>query len=204
LLLSLYYARSANAGNILGEAMQAVDPPVTWQEIVADGLGNLHRLWQQGVLATVWDQTSSDYGQSWQPAQRVPAEWWITFATADLAGQLHLLGIGRNSLDHWLWDGTHWLAETTLQLPFLQAENPVELLAAAVNKDGRMLVVMSLAKEPGEAAGGVLYTVRTIEQPALPTPSAAAAVETLSPIPTRATATPQPTPTATGLIKRDV
>jgi hypothetical protein len=65
--LSLYYTRSEDGGRTFSDAELVVENPVAWREIVTDGKGTLHLLWQaQDTLTTVWDQISLDEGRSLQ------------------------------------------------------------------------------------------------------------------------------------------
>lgn len=199
--VSLYYARSEDAGHSFSEAETVVGTPLAWQEIVADGMGNTHRLWQQpGTLVTVWDMISSNRGQSWQDAQRLSAEWGSTASTVDPSGQLHLVGVGLDSLGHWLWDGSRWQAETPLRWSSaLQSADLVDLLATAINKDGKMVVVLARATDTGQVANGLLYSSRTLNLPPAPAPIEQAPTRPASPTPpTPATPSPEPTlaPTA--------
>lgn len=192
--LSLYYTRSEDGGHTFSEAELVVETPVAWQEIVAGGMNNLHRLWRQpDTMTTIWDQVSIDRGHSWQVAQRLPDEWGTTALTVDPVGRLHLIGVGLDSLGHWLWDGSQWQAEAPLRWSLAsQGEDPVELLAAAVNKDGKMVVV--LAKPPGtdEAVDRLLYTTRTLNLPPPQTPIEEAPTRSTSPTYTPATPSPEP------------
>ena len=135
---------------------------------MTDGKGNLHLLWQpQNTLTTVWDQVSLDSGHSWQFPQGLPAEGMTTAIMVDSVGRLHLVDAGPGSLDHWLWDGGRWQPEAPLHwsLPS-QQEGPVDLLAAAVNKQGKMVVVLAVPTGAGNAAERILlYSTRTLKLP---------------------------------------
>lgn len=198
--LSLYYARSADGGRSFGEAEVAVETGVAWQEIAADGTGNLHRLWQQPALTTtVWDQVSFDRGQSWQVAQRLPAEWEAMGVTGDPAGRLHLVGYGLESLGHWLWDGSQWQAALPLRWPLAPAgEQAVERLAAAVNQAGELVVVLAMPAGAGGGAAELSFTHRTLDLPTPLTPAVGAVAPPASPTELPATPSPEPsvTPTA--------
>jgi hypothetical protein len=189
---ALYYARSEDAGPTFGQPELVVEAPVTWHKLVADDQGNLHRLWQRTDLpTTIWDQVSVDGGNSWQLAQRLPAEGKAAAVTLDPAGRLHLVGWGASSLGHWLWQGDRWEA----QAPLRWSLNPpgqaaAALLAAAIKLDGSLVAVMAIPAGADDVAGQVLYTTRTLELPPGQTdgqPTAAA-----SP-PTEAPAAPTPT-----------
>lgn len=163
---SLFYSRSEDGGHTFTKAEMIVDEPVAWRDIVTDGKGNLHLLWQpQDSLATVWDQVSSDGGQTWQYPEGLPDEGKLATVTTDRDGRVHLLGVGSGSLDHWLWDGGRWQSETSMDLPWSsQQENTVEWMAATINKQGKMLVVFS--QPAGEGDGGevnLLSSTRLVE-----------------------------------------
>ena len=85
----------------------------------------------------------------------------------DSAGRLHLVGVGPGSLGHWLWDGSRWQSEVPLHWSLSsQQEGPVELLAAAVNKQGKMVVVLAVPTGAGDVAERtLLYSSRTLELP---------------------------------------
>jgi hypothetical protein len=166
--ISLYYARSEDGGNSFSDAEPVVEEPVAWRDIVTDGNGNLHLLWQpQGTLTTVWDQVSMDGGHSWQYPQGLPIEGKLVAVEKDTTGQLHLMDIGQSALGHWLWDNSRWQSEAPLDLnSSSQDESPADLLAATVNDQGKMMVV--LAKPTGEGdvtERSLLYSTRTLELP---------------------------------------
>jgi hypothetical protein len=193
--LSLYYTRSEDGGHTFNDAELVVEEPVAWREIVTDGKGNLHLLWQpQDTLTTVWDQVSLDGGHTWQYPQGLPDEGRLAAVTRDSAGRLHLVGVGPGTLGHWLWDGNRWQSEAPLGLPLSsQQEGPVELLAAAVNTQGKMMVVLTGPTGEGDVAERtLLYSTRTLELPPEQTAIQAVPTETLSsPTITAATSTPE-------------
>ena len=199
--LSLYYTRSENSGHTFNDAEMVVEEPVAWQEIVTDGKGNLHLLWQShDTLTTVWDQVSLDGGNSWQYPQGFPDEGSFAAVTSDPAGRLHVVGAGPGALGHWLWDGNRWQSEVPLSWPVSsQQETPVELLAAAVNKQGKMMVVMAESIAEGDVGERTLvYSTRTLKLPAKQTAIQDVPTETLaSPTVTVETLTPEPLLTST-------
>jgi hypothetical protein len=116
--------------------------------------------------------------------------------TTDSDGQLHLVHAGPGSLGHWLWNGTRWQPETPLIWSSdPQEDDQAELLAAAVNTEGKMVVVLALPT--GEAAEmNLLYSVHALEASAQQTATKDAPTPTqLSPTITPATTTSQQTPT---------
>ena len=193
--LSLYYTRSEDGGHTFSDAEPVVEEPVAWREIVTDGKGNLHLLWQpQDTMTTVWDQVSLDGGHTWQYPQGLPDAGRLAAVTRDTAGRLHLVGVGPGALGHWLWNGSRWKSEAPPGWPLSsQQESPVELLAATVNKQGKMLIVLAEPTGAGNAAERtLLYSSRTLELPPKQTASEGAPTQTLLP-PTLppATATPE-------------
>jgi len=200
--VSLYYTRSEDGGDTFNEAERVVEEPVAWREMMSDGKGNLHLLWQsQDAPTTVWDQISLDGGNTWQYPQGLHDEGGLAAVTRDPAGRLHFVGFGPIALGHWLWDDSRWQLETPPSW-FLssQEDTQVELLAATVNKQGKMMVV--LAENTGQshvAERKLRYSTRTLELPPKPTTIQDLPTETLSsPTSTLAASTPERllTPTA--------
>ena len=200
--LSLHYTRSDDGGNTFNEATQVVEEPVAWREIVTDGEGNLHLLWQaQDALTAVWDQVSLDGGLTWQYPQGLPNEGRLAAITKDSAGNLHLFGIGPSALSHWFWNGSNWQSEVPLDWAWTSAqESSVELLTAAVNTQGKVMVVLAKTTGEGDLAKRMLfYSTRTLDLPPNQTVIQEVPTETLSsPTITASTSTPKRllTPTA--------
>lgn len=191
--LSLYYARSQDGGHSFTDAEMVVEEPVAWREIAADGNGNLHLLWQpQGTPTTVWDQVSMDGGHTWQYPQGLPDQGRLAAVARDPAGRLHLVGVGPVALGHWHWDGSRWHSEAP-PVWTLSSQSPVELLAAAVNKQGKMMIVLEEPTGEGEAAESTLfYSTRTLDLPTEQTAVTEVPTATLlSPTITAATDTPE-------------
>jgi hypothetical protein len=163
--LGIYYARSEDGGQTFSAAEALVQGAVTWREIVADGKGNLHLLWQQDSPATVWDQISSDGGRTWQYPQGLPDAGSLAAAATDPAGNVHLVSVGPGALRDWLWNGERWKSEAPSAWSLsTQEESSVALLAAAANRQGKMLVLLAETKAGGEAADRtVLYSTRAFE-----------------------------------------
>ena len=192
--LALYYARSEDGGHTFNNAELVVKEPVAWREIVTDGNGDLHLLWQpQNVLTTVWDQVSLDGGRSWQFPQGLPVEGRLAAVTRDPAGRLHLVGVGPGAVGHWLWDGGRWQSEASLARPLSsQQEVPVELLAAAVNKQGNLMVILAEPTGEGDIAERtLLYSTSTLKLPPKQTAIQEFPTQTVLP-PTLTPATPTP------------
>jgi hypothetical protein len=200
--VSLFYSQSKDGGHTFSDAEAIVKEPVGWRELKMDGKGNLHLLWQpQDTLTTVWDQISSDGGSTWQFPQGLPDIGALEAVATDIAGRIQLVGVGPDALGHWLWDGGRWQTQEPLSLALIShQENPVELLASVVNKQGKMMVVMAVPATQGEVGDMTIhYATRTLSLP--PQPSVTQEVPTkpvLTPTSHPATATPAEllTPTA--------
>jgi hypothetical protein len=204
--LSLYYSRSEDGGVTFSDATLLVEEPVTWRKMVADHEGNLHLLWRpEDTTTALWDQISFDGGRSWQFPQGLPDQGMTAAITVDTVGRLHFMDTSSDSLGHWIWDGNGW--QTELPLPWTldsDQEGPVELLAATVNKQGKMLVL--LGAHPVEATNTMervlLYSARTLETTPKQTATEAVSAQTQV-SPTTAAATPTPEAKATPVSTQD-
>ena len=166
--LSLYYTRSEDGGQTFSDAKLVVEDPVAWREIVTDGKGQLHLLWQHpDTVTTVWDQVSLDGGISWQFPQGLPNEGRLAAVTKDPAGRLNLVGMGTGTFDLWLWDGGRWQSQEPLRWSLAsQQESPVQLLASAVNKEGEMVVLLVVPAGTADVTGSrLLYSTHTLKLP---------------------------------------
>jgi len=164
--IAIYYARSEDSGQSFGEAERVVDAPVTWRKIVSEGKGNAHLIWQQpDMMNTLWDQVFSESENLWQEAALLPTEGGAAAVTVDAIGRFHLLGVDPESLSHWLWDGNRWQKEAPYHWSLaLQDGVPERMLAATVNKDGKMVVVLAMPTEQGVSLlRSLLYTVRALD-----------------------------------------
>jgi hypothetical protein len=168
---------------------------VAWQEVVTDGNGNLHLLWQrQDAVTTLWDQVSLDGGNSWQFPQGLPHEGTLLTVTGDPAGRLHLLGSGPGALDHWLWDGSRWQPEGSFYWSLgPQQAGSADLLSAVVNRQGEMVVVLAVPADADDSlASSLLFTTHTVKLPSKPSGIQDAPTQTLlPPTLTPATSTPE-------------
>jgi hypothetical protein len=166
--LALYYAQSAGSNPSFADAELVIEAPVTWRDMVVDGRGQLHRLWQQSdAKATLWDQVSQTGGQTWQTPQRLAVEEGVADVIADNAGQLQLVSAGVRSLSHWLWNGTRWQAQAPLRwLLAAQRDAPVSFVSAAVSSDGALVVGLALPTGANDANQVLLaYATRALGQP---------------------------------------
>jgi hypothetical protein len=190
--LSLYYTQSEDGGQTFSDAKLVVEDPVAWREIVTDGKGQLHLLWQRpDTVTTVWDQVSLDGGNSWQFPQGLPNEGRLAAVTKDPAGRLNLVGMGTGTLDLWLWDGGRWQSQEPLRWSSAsQQESPVQLLASAVNKQGEMVVLLVVPAGTADMTGSrLLYSTHTLKLPPAETAPGDVAKQTRVP-PTPVPATP--------------
>jgi hypothetical protein len=151
----------------------------------------------------VWDQVSLDRGRSWQFPQGLPGEGITPAIIVDPAGQLHLVDAGMSSLDHWFWDGSRWQSEAPLQWPLVsQQSGPAALMASAINKQGKMVVVLAV---PTGASGAtetlLLYSTHTLELPPKQTTTQEVSTQTpLAPTLTPAIPTPEASSTPANTI----
>jgi hypothetical protein len=202
--VALYYTRSEDGGHSFNDAGLVVQEPVAWREIVADGNGNLHLFWQpQETLTTVWDQVSLDDGNTWQYPQGLPNEGGLAAVTSDPAGRLHLVGVGPGALSHWLWDGSRGQSEAPVGWNLAsQKESPVELLTAAVNKQGKLMIVLAEPAGDGDIPERTLrYSILTLGLPQKQTTTQNVPTEALSsPTIPAPTATPEPLLSPTALV----
>jgi len=116
---------------------------------------------------------------------------------------LHLVGVGPDALDHWLWDGSHWQDEEPLSWTLSSSQaDAVELLAAAVNKQGKMMVVVAEPTGEGDGAATTLrYATRKLEIPKQQTATQEVATKVpLTPTSIPVTATPAQLLTPTALV----
>jgi hypothetical protein len=201
---ALFYTRSEDGGHSFSKETSVVKESVAWREILTDGKGYLHLLWQpQDAVTTVWDQVSMDGGITWQYPQGLPTTGRLEAVTRDLAGRLHLVGVGPDALDHWLWDGSHWQDEEPLSWTLSSSQaDAVELLAAAVNKQGKMMVVVAEPTGEGDGAATTLrYATRKLEIPKQQTATQEVATKVpLTPTSIPVTATPAQLLTPTALV----
>jgi hypothetical protein len=139
-----------------------------------------------------------DGGHTWQYPEGLPQAGKLAAVTSDSAGRLHLLGVVPGTLGHWLWDGSGWQSEAELHWSSTsQQEGSVDLLAAAINKQGKMIVILdepATEGDPGQKT--LLYSMRTFELPHKQTTTPEGPTQTLLP-PTLTPVSPTPRPLST-------
>jgi hypothetical protein len=193
--ISLYFAYSADAGRTFSEAKRVVEGPVGWRTLGIDGQGNLHLFWQSlDDMNSLWNQVSYDGGQSWQSPVKFPVDEGLVTVTADPGGRLHLVESGLSGLHHWLWDGNHWQEEAlTNWSPASLDATKVTGLAASVNENGKMAVVMAASNSTSDAKEALLYfAARSIDLQPIEIKSQETPVQVVT---TAEVTPPEPTPT---------
>jgi hypothetical protein len=76
------------------------------------------------------------------------------------------------------------------------------LLAAAVNKDGKMVVVLAIPTDTGGAGDGLLYSSRALNLPPIHSPIEEAPTRSIAPTDTPATPSPEPSLTPAAVVPR--
>ncbi len=197
--LGLYYSLSGNGGLTWSDPALVVDGPVVWSDIVATGTNSIQRVWQQrgSSGSTLWHEQSNDGGLTWERIAPVSVFGEIVAnpsLSTDQAGQLHLLLVVRSGVDtyglqHWVYDGSSWSAETRYDLQF----SPVTEIRSIVSdfSDYGSLDVVLLNSDFSIDGGQIyqmIFTNHAIEVPEIePTPvtqATATQVSTPTPVPT--------------------
>jgi hypothetical protein len=200
--LGLYFASSSDAGLTWTEPSQVVDSPVIWSDIVGIGENTIQRVWQQRGSggSTIWHEQSTDNGQTWERIAPVSVFGEIVAnpdLSADQAGQLHLLlvvrtGVDTYGLQHWVYDGLSWSAETSNDLQFSPVTE-IRSLGSDFSDFGNMNVVLlnSDLSVDGNPVYQMIFTNHRVE------------VLEVQPTPVlQATPTSTPTPVATPTVVR--
>jgi hypothetical protein len=198
-VLGLYYSHSSDGGLTWSDPALVVDGPVVWSDIVATGTNSIQRVWQQrgSSGSTLWHEQSIDGGLTWERIAPVSVFGEIVAnpsLSTDQAGQLHLLLVVRSGVDtyglqHWVYDGSSWGAETRYDLQF----SPVTEIRSIVSdfSDYGSLDVVLLNSDFSIDGGQIyqmIFTNHAIEVPEIePTPvtqATATQVSTPTPVPT--------------------
>jgi hypothetical protein len=132
--LSGQYARSVDGGETWLPAELVAESSVMWQEVVTARNGVVHRLWQTAVEngAEFFHEYSYDGGQSWQSDGRIPGLGngnRALAALADATGQLHLLQIDGDTVQHRVWGDGRWMLEEPLVFASMVTAHEVGLAA---------------------------------------------------------------------------
>ena len=124
------YVSSANGGETWTPAQIITYPETTVAQLTAgsDGRGGVMLVWRATSRPEFFYQWSTDGGHSWGEPDTIPKlitrAWDTPFdmydMAADGAGNIHLLTVGRKSLEpqaplgvyHLTWDGSQWITPT--------------------------------------------------------------------------------------------
>jgi hypothetical protein len=205
----IFYARSTDGGGTWSEQMVMAEGAYDWPRIAAPLPGQAHLLWSEVTGKGGWTHRwSADYGASWSTQEQVRGFRDVpgpVGLTADSAGTLHLVGLGRGEAGEPALIYTTWSAgdETlapgaegswgeleTLRLEQLQNSVPGAAVALAGAQQRLSVAFRAEVESEGGPKEAVFYVDRGV--PAVkagPEPS-------YTPMPT-ATPTPTPLPTPT-------
>ncbi len=204
----LYANRSDDRGVTWSEVKTVTARSVAWNKLIRAPNGSLHRVWveQSGFGTLFQHEVSKDFGASWEApvsistidtSQGDPA---ITF---DSAGQLYLIQViedtsQRLSLANWLWDGSRWTVQESLDLGN-STNLVVQGASAAVSPDGRLSVIFTAYSKDltTDIPTYWIYTTeRVLELPSmLPTPMPEPVLELTETPVVENLVLPSPTPT---------
>lgn len=147
----LYSSSSVDGGLTWGPAQTVDQIQISSIWLERTGAGILHRVWEgdKFINPGVWHEVSTDGGYTWQRSIPVSilGEMGVAAVTPDVTGHLHIFqsfrsDLGQPAIVHLWWDGVTWEVGETLQYPKFNQE-PVNELAAAVDQQGKVLLVMS-------------------------------------------------------------
>ncbi len=126
--LELYYARSEDGGVSWSTPQLVMEGSVVWSQIIGTGENTVQRVWQQDSSSgsTLWHEQSVDSGTTWERIAPVSIFGEIVGSpslSSDKAGRLHLLLVVRSGIDsyilqHWVYDGQSWAAESSNSIQF--------------------------------------------------------------------------------------
>jgi hypothetical protein len=196
--LGLFYARSEDRGQTWSTPERVVERPVSWSRLVFHQMQGLHRLWQEtsGGRTQVVHQYSPDYGLNWSRSITIGSastQGGAVDLALDSTGRLHLLQLvqdfsSRQSLQHWLWEGSRWALMESLLLSET-GELQTGSIHAAISPSGVLSAAFSHL-QPDEAyptLQQMSFSYRSLELPTEP-------LAALPPIPTEPAPTPGFTP----------
>ncbi|GMQ77866.1 MAG: hypothetical protein BMS9Abin02_0357 [Anaerolineae bacterium] len=120
---ALYYSRSVDGGITFQEPELVDETPVIWNDLIYFDR-SIHRLWQEKIDAggALFHQYSLDNGQNWSSKSRVVNSVNPVGVAADSSGQLHVIEIGDNTLNHTVWNGSIWTPEESVKIPAAMIE----------------------------------------------------------------------------------
>ena len=174
--LGLYYAQSSDGGTTWSDSDLVVEGPVVWSEIVGTGANTVQRVWQQESSSgsTFWHEQSTDSGKTWERIAPVSVFGEIfgnPSLSSDVPGRLHLLIMVRNGVDsyllqHWVYDGQSWTAESSNGMQFA-SQTDVNSLTSNFSQGGTLGVLLINSNSAAEVAEKyqLIYTNHLIEVP---------------------------------------
>ncbi|UCF29462.1 MAG: exo-alpha-sialidase, partial [Chloroflexota bacterium] len=149
--LELYYAKSQDDGETWSSPQLVVEGPVVWSQIIGVGERTVQRVWQQKSSSgsTLWHEQSIDGGETWERIAPVSIFGEILgnpSLSSDIAGRLHLLLVIRSGIDsyflqHWVFDGQSWTAETSNNFQF-SPETEIRSVSSDISDDGLLAVAL--------------------------------------------------------------
>lgn len=210
--IGLYYARSQDDGQTWSAPEPLVTGRVLTSQLASTGQSNLLVAWQEerGASPELLFRHSTNGGSSWEAPGRLLASDMAYGASAiivDVAGQAHWLQTvqardGRLFVREWVWRSGSWQVTESLALAATADGLPPSSLAAAMSRNGRLVVLSAYdeaAAESGEISTRVFLAERpyelpsdllpppvvatpTSESPALPTAVASATTDKFDPL----------------------
>lgn len=207
------YVLSTDGGSTWGPYTAVVYPELTIAQLTAGSneSGGVMLVWRTISRDEIFYQWSTDQGQSWDAPATIPEIWarpWelemdVYDMAADSAGQIHLLLVGRRSLQgdallglyHLVWDGTRW----SYPVPVFESSERYPEYPQLVIYEGnrlhgtwftreRSLWDQAVTRQVWYAAGQALAP----HQPVVPLPTPVPVQVTVAPTPA-STLTPQRT-----------
>ncbi len=201
--LELYYAKSQDSGETWSSPQLVVEGPVVWSQVLGVGDHTVQRLWQQESASgsTLWHEQSTDGGLTWERIAPVTIFGEILgnpSLSSDSAGRLHLLltvqsGIDSYLLQHWLFDGQSWTAESSNSFQFSPGTE-INSISSNISDDGLLAVALLNSNFPisGNGEYQLTYTDFSMDVPVVESTPITESINALEDIPTQI-----PTPLAT-------
>jgi hypothetical protein len=206
--IGLYYSRSEDSGLNWSEPQLVVEEAIAWDEVVGFGDRTVHRIWQEfnNGVSTLWHENSVDDGLTWTRVSPVsifgetvqqPSLTW------DSAGRLHLLLVVSRTdqdfaLQHWMWDGSRWSSDRTLELNS-DSISTLNDLVASMSPQGVLSLLFSVnsgTRGTGDPVNYLLLTNRVVDLPrGEPTPPSPPQVTPAAQNTPEPTERPEPTST---------
>ena len=154
----IVYARSTDGGTTWSEPRTMAEGAYGWPAVAAPLAGRVHLLWGDAAAAGSWThRRSTDGGATWEVLQQVPGLRDVAGPlglSADGAGTLHVLGLGRAeagsaALHYVTWDAEagRWQAQEPHPLP-IEGGVLDGVAAAVAGPQGRLDVAFRAEAQP--------------------------------------------------------